>query len=147
MISKIVGSGTGLVLLVVVYNRVVMNHSRHQFTYCIVIVNYEINARFLSILQIVLVDVRTDILLFFHMYVSIIDRFALLYLTFYILRGPVNLLIHVFYLDCITVNVKVLQKKKQTKKNIITKQLIKMAGFFFIQTRFRQIKKKNSSYL
>jgi len=29
MISKIVGSGTGLVLLVVVYNRVVMNHSRH----------------------------------------------------------------------------------------------------------------------
>lgn len=107
MISKMIGSGTGLVLLVVVYNRVVMNHSRHYFTYCIVIVNYEINARFLSILQIVLVDGRTEILLFST--ASIIDRFELLYLTFNILRGPVNLLIHVFfYLDCITINVKVL---------------------------------------
>jgi predicted membrane protein len=71
------------------------------------------------------------------MYVSIIARFALLHLTFYILRGPVNLLIHVFFIW----TALLLMLKLKTTKNHHNQTINKNVWVFSTQTRYCQIKK------
>ena len=74
----------------------------------------------------------------FHMYV-IIARFALLYLTFYILRGPVNLLIHVLFIwTALLLMLKFYRKKKQQK--IHYNQKINKNGWVFFSYKHDIVK-------